>query len=104
MNKQQALVEYVCFGEQRQQALNILINDTESVSISLTKVMLASVLQKFKSGAIDADALEQWAAFVDLREEILCEEVEDYLYALNNAELMGGISSESVAKMLALLQ
>ena len=103
MNKQQALVEYVTFGTHKEQALTILLSDPEPVALTLTKVNLAQVLKKYQQGVIDADELTLWASFVDMRDEIDCSAVEDYIYALNNEELMAGINLSSVAKMLQLL-
>ncbi|KJY89977.1 hypothetical protein CWB89_12795 [Pseudoalteromonas piscicida] len=104
MNKQQALAEFVTFGPHKAQALDILLSDNSAVSLAISKATLSVVLAKYLSGEIDEDDLENWAGFVELRDEIDCTLIEDYLYALNNPELMGGINLDSIGNMLKLIK
>ncbi|ASD69703.1 hypothetical protein [Pseudoalteromonas piscicida] len=104
MNKQQALAEFVTFGPRKEQALTILLSDNSAVSLAISKAMLNVVLAKYLSGEIDEDDLESWAGFVELRDEVDCTLVEDYLYALNNPELMGGINLDSIGNMMKLIK
>lgn len=106
MNRVESLTQIIVFGEHREQAFSHLSKcrrdgDTESVDISDS--ILALVLEKYLSGCISADDLEEWANFVECRDDIDCGKNEGYIYALSNPELMGEISTENINKMLTLL-
>lgn len=101
-------MQIITFGEYREQAFSTLARlglggyDNSGV-IEISDTILIGVLQKFISGCISADDLEEWANFVECRDDIDCGKNEGYIYALSNPELMGEISTENINKMLTLL-
>lgn len=108
MNKAEALTQIITFGELREQAFSALAKPAEGDygngrSIEISDSILTGVLQKFICGCISADDLEEWAVFVECRDDINIDKNEGYVYALANPELMGEISTEKISKMLAIL-
>lgn len=71
--------------------------------VTLTAATLAAVLQLYLAGTIADDDVADWAHVVELRHDIDSSAVEGFVYALANAEQMGGINTASVLRMLALL-
>ena len=62
------------------------------------------MLDRYLSGSLTEDDLEDWAMLLDSRDEFDCSMVEDYIYALNNPDLMGGISHGAIATMADLVR
>lgn len=86
------------------EALLQLVRQTSTpATVTLTPQLLAAVLQLYLAGTIADDDLADWAHVVELRHDIDSGAVEGFIYALANAEQMGGISTASVLRMLALL-
>lgn len=105
MNKSDALKEIIRFGIQRDDAFAVLLeSDKPELTVAVTGADLLDVLQRYLISELDLDDLEEWAMLLECREEIDSSAIEDYLYALSNPELMGGINSASISKMVALLQ
>jgi len=106
MNRQQALQQIIAFGEQRDAAVTALAKfgwDPSFEVISIDSHALIVVLTKYMSGVISADDLELWANFIECRDELDYSEIDGYIYALADPELMGGISLTTIEKMLTLL-
>ncbi len=106
MTALKVLAEY---GEQQDQAFEALADkalaesqDTAVYQVSLSDV--SAVLGRYLSGSLAEDDLEDWAMLLDTREEFDCSVVEDYIYALNNPSLMGGISQSTVSTMADLVR
>lgn len=104
MNLQQALQILAVSGQEQDQAYAVLADSDGSGLIQVSLVHVNSVLSRFVAGDIDQDALEDWAMLLDARDEFDCNAVEDYIYALNNSELMGGLSQSTVSTMAELLK
>lgn len=108
MNRTELLMQIITFGEYREQAFSALASqglagyDTRDL-LEISDSILIGVLQKFISGCISADDLEEWAIFVECRDDINCDKNEGYIYALANPELMGEITTKNISKMLAIL-
>ena len=108
MNKAESLTQIITFGENREQAFSVLVTfgcggSSDSDLIEISDSILVGVLQKFISGCISADDLEEWANFVECRDDINCDRNEGYIFALENPELMGEITMENISQMLAIL-
>jgi len=106
MNRQQALQQIITFGEQRDATVSALAKfgwDPSIEVISVDSHTLIVVLTKYMSGEIDADDLEFWANFIECRDELDYTDIEGYIYALADPELMGDISSATIEKMLTVL-
>ncbi|WP_440056584.1 hypothetical protein ACSLBF_20980 (plasmid) [Pseudoalteromonas sp. T1lg65] len=103
MNKREALAEFITFGANQEQAIAIIVASDEPCHLRLTQSMLKGALARYVDGRISEDELQMWAYVVDSRDEIEKREFEDYIYALINPELMGGLSKTNIKKMLALL-
>ncbi len=91
-------------GRGQDDAFHVLAGNDSQEVLPVTPEHVASVLMRFAAGEISQDDLEDWAMLLEARDEFDCGSVEDYLYALNNPELMGGISIQTVASMAELLQ
>jgi hypothetical protein len=102
-------MQIITFDENREQAFSMLASfgfdhDAGEDLIEISDSILAAVLQKFISGCISADDLEEWANFVEFRDDINCDRNEGYIYALANPELMGQMTTENIHEMLAILK
>ena len=104
MDLQQALQILAESGSEREKAYAVLADSDGTDSIKISLIHVNRVLTQFVTGEIDQDDLEDWAMLLDARDEFECNVVEDYLYALNNPELMGGISHTTVSAMAELLK
>lgn len=105
MNRSAALEQIVCFGARRDDAYSVLAESEEGgAAVAVTCHHMLGVLQRYLNSELDIDDLEEWAMLLECRHEIDCSAVEDYLYALSNPELMGGINSASISRMMALLE
>lgn len=79
------------FSESRDESISHYLSEFDtSFEFELTYDILVTVLTKFVDGKIDAYDLEEWANFVDCRDEILLGKFEDYIYALSNPGIMNG--------------
>ncbi|WP_028471016.1 hypothetical protein [Neptunomonas japonica] len=109
MNRVESLTQIITFGKYREQAFTELakfgfvFTDDNDDFVEISDSILAAVLQKFISGCISEDDLEEWANFIECRDDINCEKNEGYIYALANPELMGAITTKNIHKMLAVL-
>lgn len=109
MNRAESLTQIITFGKYREQAFtdlakfSFVFTDDNGGLVEISDSILAAVLQKFISGCISEDDLEEWANFVECRDDISCDKNEDYIYALANPELMGEITIENISKMLTVL-
>lgn len=83
--------------------LQLVRQTTTAATVTLTPQLLAAVLQLYLAGTISDDDVADWAHVVEMRNDIDSSAVEGFVYALANAEQMGGISTASVLRMLALL-
>jgi hypothetical protein len=106
MKRVEALVQIITFGECREQAFSALSQfgfDSDVELVEISDSMLADVLQLFITGLISADDLEEWANFIECRDDINFSRNEGYIYALANPELMGEINTENIIQMLKIL-
>jgi hypothetical protein len=71
--------------------------------LEVSKLDLTLALNKFLANEITADDLEMWANFIECREDLNYEEIEDYIYALANPELVGEIDVIKIKKMVQLV-
>ncbi|MBQ0756719.1 MAG: hypothetical protein KBT66_08635 [Amphritea sp.] len=106
MNRVESLNQIISFGERREQAYSCLVGGSlESVceQVVVTKQQLAEVLNKYIVGDICTDDLEEWAMFVECRDDIDHATIEDYIYALSNPSVMGEIDKDKIVQMAQLL-
>jgi hypothetical protein len=106
MNRVEALAQIVTFGPERDNAYLELVkysydSDVELFEVSESK--LSGVLIMSISGNISDDELEDWANFVECRDDLDYERIEGYIYALANPLLIGGINRAKIEKMLGVL-
>lgn len=71
--------------------------------LEITTDLVAGVLGLYLEGVIDADDLENWAQVLELRADIDAAALEGLVYALANPEQMGGITPDTVQRLLSLL-
>lgn len=106
MDRVEALIQIVRFGEKRELAYSALASipfDSEVALVKVTKEDLANVLNKFLRSEITADELELWANFIECRDDLNYAEIEDYIYAVANPVLVGEIDIMKINKMIKLL-
>ena len=102
MNQQQVLYGILTFAPNREALIAIyLTNFEQTFHFNLSKKILLIVFNKLIKSEISTDELEEWASFVECRDEIHCDTYEDYIYALSNPALMNGDDMSS--KKLCLL-
>jgi hypothetical protein len=107
MDRQKALAEFITFGEQREDAVSVIVATPVSNDGCLYRLIipiLVNVLTRCINGEIDIDDLELWANVIESRPEIDCSECEGVIYALSNSEQMGELSHEKLKTLLKLLQ
>ena len=105
MTLDQALSQLIEYGDDIESAYVVLASHRERtlMPFKLSKSHLIKVLAKFLKGDITSDDLSLWATIVDNQSNIDSHEIEDYLFALNNEEMMGDITKETIARMYTLL-
>jgi len=106
MDKAESLKQIITFGKLREEAFIELVKfgyDNKTKLTELTDRILANVLTKYLSGSITADELEEWANFIECRDDINYSKLEGYIYALANPVVMGDINKDKIAKMLRVL-
>ncbi|TRX57521.1 hypothetical protein FNN08_05840 [Thalassomonas sp. M1454] len=106
MSRIDALTQIITFGELREHAFSQLVkfsygNDVSSLEVS--NLILSEVLTKYLSDVISADDLEEWANFIECRDDLEFTAIEGFVYALANPEQMGEISKANIDKMLKML-
>ncbi|MDO6466431.1 hypothetical protein [Pseudoalteromonas carrageenovora] len=107
MNIQKALAEFITFGEQRDNAISVIVSNSsnnQTYLYTLTKPILIDVLTRCLNKEIDIDDLELWANVIESRDDINCAEYEGVIYALSNSEQMGELSHKKLEQLLALLK
>lgn len=107
MNIQKALAEFITFGEQRDDAISVIIStpaEESTPGYTLTKPVLIHVLTRCVNNEIELDDLELWANVVDSRDDIDSGEYEGVIFALSNSEQMGELDRQKLEKLLALLK
>ncbi|UTW01992.1 hypothetical protein KDX31_11535 [Amphritea atlantica] len=106
MNRVESLSEIISFGECREQAYSCLMEGSPEHAyekVIVTKQQLIEVLNRYVVGDICIDDLEEWAMFVECRDDIDHSAIEDYIYALSNPSLMGEIDKDKIVQMAQLL-
>ncbi|OBP15790.1 hypothetical protein A5320_07405 [Rheinheimera sp. SA_1] len=106
MSRTEALRQIVRFGENRDLAYVALASfpfDSDVELLEVSKLDLTLVLNKFLVNEISADDLEMWANFIECRDDLNYEEIEDYIYALANPELVGELDLIKIKKMVQLV-
>lgn len=89
MTQDDALYKILSFDKERNAAIDIyLANFNSEYHFVLTRELLIQVLTLCINQTISLEELEEWATFVDCRNEIDCVQYEDYIYALSNPALM----------------
>jgi len=107
MNIQKALAEFITFGEQRDNAISVIVSNSsnnQTYLYTLTKPILIDVLTRCLNKEIDIDDLELWANVIESRDDINCAEYEGVIYALSNSEQMGELSHKKLEQLLELLK
>lgn len=107
MNRAKALEQIVTLGANREAAYSELVKfgyDAEIKHFVVSKSILERVLLMFLSDKITSDELEQWANFIECRDDLDYEIIEGYVYALANPYSDGDINKAKITKMLRLLK
>ncbi|HDY90910.1 MAG TPA: hypothetical protein ENH67_11020 [Pseudoalteromonas sp.] len=107
MNTQKALAEFITFGEQRDEAISVIVSspaDSNKIHYTLSAEVLIDVLKRCLRNEIDLDDLELWANVIESRDDIDCAEHEGFIYALSNSEQMGELNHQKLAQIVALVK
>lgn len=73
-------------------------HDSSLVTLSANHIKM--VLTKFLNGDTAASEIEDWANFIEGRDDIDYENYQDYVYQLANPYLEGNLTKESAIRML----
>jgi hypothetical protein len=106
MNIQKALAEFIAFGEQRDEAISVIVAtpaDSDKTYYSLSITVLIDVLARCLNNEVDLEDLELWANVIESRDDIDCSEHDGVIYALSNSEQMGELNHEKLAQILKLI-
>ena len=106
MTRVEALIQIIKFGPNRDTAYMELLKlgyDSNVELYEVTKSDLAAVLKMYLSDNLSNDELEEWANFIECRDDLNYEAIEGYIYALANPYLDDEITIAKAAKMLELL-
>ena len=107
MTRAEALKQIITFGADKEVAYVELIKfgyDSDFECFVVSKSILENILAKYLADEITANDLEEWANFVECRDDLDYEVIEGYIYALANPYLVGGIDKEKIMKMNKLLK
>ena len=107
MNRAEALKQIVTFGACKESAYSELVKfgyDSEIEYFVVSKSILECVLLMYLSDKITGDELEEWANFIECRDDLDYEVIEGYIYAIANPYIDGYINKEKVTKMVQLLK
>ena len=109
MNRAEALKQIVTFGADKETAYSELVKfgyDSGIEYFVVSKSILENVLAKYLADEITADDLEEWANFVECRDDLDHEVIEGYIYALATPYLFDDIDidKEKIMKMVQLLK
>ena len=106
MNRTEALRQIIRFGEQRELAYAALASfpfDCDVALLEVNKLDLTLALNKFLVNEISADDLEMWANFIECRDDLNYETIEEFIYALANPYLVGEFDLIKIKKMVRLV-
>lgn len=106
MDRAESLRQIITFGEFREKAFTELVKfgcDSETALFEINLKILAEILRMYISGFITADDLEEWANFIECRDDVNYSKIEDYIYAIANPEIMGEINVSKITQMLKVL-
>jgi len=107
MNRAEALKQIVTFGINKEAAYSELVQfeyDSQIKYFIVSKSILESVLRMYLSDKITDDGLEEWASFIECRDDIEYEAIEGYIYALANPYQVGDINKTKITRMVHLLK
>lgn len=106
MNRSQALEEIITFGRNTNEAYSELLKysyDSDVEYFVVSKEIMKNALDLYLKGQLSAEDIEDWANFIECREDLDYEQVEDYIYYLANPVLVGEINKPKITKMVELL-
>ncbi|NCP64796.1 MAG: hypothetical protein GW763_17875 [Paraglaciecola sp.] len=106
MDRSTALKQIVTFGPERELAISALVNfgyDSDEELFEISESVLIGVLKKYIADEVTSEELEEWANFIECREDLNYEKVEGYIYALANPILVGMIDKDKIKQMLKTL-
>lgn len=106
MTYQQALIQVLTYGQDIQSAFSVIASQQNNNMLPLraTKQHLTDVLNRVLCGELNDDDIELWATVVDNQAAIDSSEIEDYLFAITNHDMMGDMCKNTIEKMLKLLE
>ena len=103
MNRLQALNEIINFGSNLKLAairIHEFPFDTDEELIIINRHHIEKVLRMFISGEISDEQVEQWANFIEGREDLNYDVFGNLIYILANPVLEGKLSISKAEKLL----
>ncbi|KPV93598.1 hypothetical protein AN214_04366 [Pseudoalteromonas sp. P1-9] len=103
MNRLQALNEIINFGSNLELAairIHEFPFDTDEELITINRHHVEKVLKMFISGEISDEQVEQWANFIEGREDLNYDVFGNLIYILANPVLEGKLSISKARKFL----
>ncbi|ATD01403.1 MULTISPECIES: hypothetical protein [Pseudoalteromonas] len=106
MTYEQALNQLITYGSDINNAYRVLAQQTQQkiLPLKVYKQHLKHALNLYISAQIDDDDLTLWATVLINQTAIDTNEIDDFLFALTNDDMMGGISPASIKKMYSLIK
>jgi hypothetical protein len=107
MTREEALLAIIQFSDNKDDAFSQLAKyprECDTTLVNITPLMLINNLNMYIQNTITSDELEFWANFVEIREDINCNDIEGEIYALSNPDLMGEISISKMTKLISILE
>mgnify|MGYP000462877082 CR=1 FL=1 len=106
MNRLAALEQIITLGGDLNNAYSALLShgiDGNAEVFIVTPAMLDHALTQYLQGHISADDLGDWADFIECRDDVDYSQIEGFIYALTNPDLMGEITKATMTRMQILL-
>ena len=102
MNRANCLKEIVEFGAKRAEAKSTINGfgfDSDVELYQLSKGTFLKVVEMYLAGSIDSKQLEDWASFIECREDIDYMHLSDQIYQLANPLLTAEITPGNVEQI-----
>ncbi|PAJ74962.1 hypothetical protein CJF42_07765 [Pseudoalteromonas sp. NBT06-2] len=107
MTREEALLAIIQFSTNKDEAFSQLAQypkESETKLVHVTPLMLINNIKLYTQNLITSDDLEFWANFIEIREDINFNNVEDEIYALSNPDLMGEITVTKMNRLISILE
>jgi hypothetical protein len=106
LDRESCLKEIVKFGENRVQATEQIATfdwDSEIELYTVTKIDIVNILNKFIDSTISDVELENWANFIECRDDLDYSKVAEFVFKLANPLVHGRITKQVAQNIISML-